>query len=159
MIQLAFYKGTRRENPQHAQWQDRLICWWTRSRFSHVEFIARWQSSGSAATCWAASNREGQVRVASIDVLNGRWEIVNVPLWDYEAMLEFFVERRGTPYGWLCALAHALPRPLRPLLRWLGGHLPYCSQIIAAARLRPHPWITPQELYELAQRAIASGES
>lgn len=149
MIQLAFYLGTKRENPTHARWLDRLVCWWTGSRFSHVEFVEAWPTAG-VATCWSASHRDGKVRAARIEIHNGRWLVVHVPHWNYHQVLAHYRARRGTSYGWLCAAAHALPQPLRGLMRWAGKQLPYCSSIAAEACGVPNPWITPQELYQLA---------
>lgn len=145
MIQLAFYLGRKAENPA-TQWMDRLICWWTDSRFSHVEFVQRWETAG--ATCWAASNRDGEVRSTVIDVKNGRWLLLTVPYADYNRLLAHFQANKGRKYGWLCALAHAAPRPMRGLMRAIGRHLPYCSSIVAAGMGLPDVWITPGQLYD-----------
>lgn len=146
MIQLAFYLGRKAENPA-TQWMDRLICWWTGSRYSHVEFIAAWDGDGNA-TCWSASNRDGGVRSTLIDVHSGRWRVVTVPYGDYNRLLAHFKANEGRKYGWLCAAAHVAPRPLRGLLRAIGRHLPYCSNIIAVGVGMPDVWISPQQLFE-----------
>lgn len=162
MVQLAFYLGTKRENP-HARILDRVICWWSGrweripgrllprrvvARFSHVEFIERWHGGETWAACWAASNREGDVRKTALDVKNGRWVILSVPRRDYQRLLAHFQARKGQSYGWICAAAHIFPRVLRPLVRAIGGNEPYCSSIIADGLGFSDPWIAPQKLYD-----------
>jgi hypothetical protein len=145
VIQLAFYLGRKADNPA-SHWMDRLICWWTESRFSHVEFVERSEAWGS--TCWAASNRDGEVRSTTIDLKTGRWLILTVPYADYNRLLAHFKANKGRKYGWLCALAHAAPRPVRGLLRAIGRRLPYCSSIIAAGMGFHDQWINPGQLYD-----------
>ena len=55
---LAFYKGTRAENP-HARIFDRLTCWRTGGRFSHCELVQ--DIISPHGLCWSASLREAAI--------------------------------------------------------------------------------------------------
>jgi hypothetical protein len=126
-IILAFYKGTKAENPA-APLFDRLVCWWPRSRgrFAHVELVA-WRV-GMLATCWSASMRDGScVREKNIHLTSGRWVLVLLPYLDTSAAVTWFEGARGRFYDYPGLLGYLVPF-FKQLRRWL-----YCSESVAEA--------------------------
>jgi len=146
MATIAFYKGTRFENPK-ARVLDRLICWWMRSRgrFSHCELVeARVDRFGY---CWAASARDREgVRRKLLDLGTGRWVLVRVPGWDHDGALRFAAARAGAPYDWFGIASFVLT--FIPQVR--GWH--YCSELIALAvgLVKTHR-VSPSDLFAIAQ--------
>lgn len=141
MITLAFYLGTRRENPEGAQLADRLICAFTRSRFSHVEWVEFTSPSGFSY-CWSASPREGEVRGKFIALQPERWVLAQLPA-DQAQPLAWFRQHQGARYDWMGAAANVLPLLPDDPQRW------YCSQAVAAAAGLGEIHITPQQLWQL----------
>jgi hypothetical protein len=124
---VAFYKGTRAENPQ-ARLFDRLVCWWPRSRgrFSHAELVGH--RIGTIGICWSASMRDGScVREKNIDLASGRWVLVLVPYLDTAPAVTWFEGARGRAYDYPGILGYVMPG-IKQLRRWL-----YCSEAVAEA--------------------------
>jgi hypothetical protein len=155
MITLAFYKGTRRENPK-AQWWDWLVCWWTKGRFSHCEIVIPGTRTGGRVTCASSSNRDGGVRTKRITLTTGRWVMVAMPHYENPAAIDWFDQHEDARYDWLGILGFVFP--------WIKDNPRrfYCSEacalaLTASARASAPPdlpltWppaaISPQALYE-----------
>ena len=101
MIALAAYTPHR--------WSDiggRLICWWTRSPYSHVEIVIN-------GVCYSSSLRDGGVRPAVIDLKPSWWRTIQIGWRDEEAALRVFEQHRGKPYGYGDLIAqHVLRLPV-----------------------------------------------
>lgn len=84
----------------------RLICWWTRSKYSHVEIIIN-------GVCYSSSLRDGGVRKKAIDLTKPHWRVIPVEWADEDAALRVFEQHRGKPYGYGDLIAqHALRLPV-----------------------------------------------
>lgn len=128
MITLAFYKGTRQENPK-ARLFDRLICWWhlSRGRFSHVELVIPGTRMGGRATCASASSRDGGVRSKRITLTTGRWVLVTLPFHPSMPAVDWFDEHEDARYDWRGVAGF--------VLTWLRDSWSrfYCSRALALA--------------------------
>ena len=88
MIALAAYTPHR--------WSDiggRLICWWTRSPYSHVEIVIN-------GVCYSSSMRDGGVRPKPINLNKPWWRTIQIDWRDPDDVLKVYAEHRGKPYGW-----------------------------------------------------------
>lgn len=148
MIRVLFYKGTKRENPG-THILDQLICWWTGSRFSHVEFVVAIDSDGRWARTWSASPRDGAVRTTLIDLGTNRWELATLP-GDPDYALRWFESKAGAGYSWLGAMGFVCP-VFFWLARKVGQGRFYCSEAIACAMgpACPDKKKTPEDLHQL----------
>lgn len=101
MIALAAYTPHR--------WSDiggRLICWWTRSPYSHVEIVIN-------GVCYSSSIRRGGVSKAVIDLNKPHWRVIPIDWADEGAALRVFEQHQGKPYGWLDLITqHVLRLPV-----------------------------------------------
>ena len=68
-MKLAFYKG--REDLY-----DRLISWWTRGPYSHVELVI------SDNYCMSSSPKDGGIRFKHIDLRPDHWDLVELEGYD-----------------------------------------------------------------------------
>ena len=88
MIALAAYTPHK--------WHDfggRLICWWTRSPYSHVEIVIN-------GVCYSSSLWNGGVRKKVIDLSKPHWRVIPIEWADEKAALRVFEQHKGKPYGW-----------------------------------------------------------
>lgn len=118
----------------------RLICWWTRSEFSHVELVI-------AGQCYSSSLRDGGVRKKAINLGPSHWSLIPAPWVDADYALRFFEATEGDRYGYLDLIGqHVLRLPWHDRRGWL------CSEWIAeACRLaNPQQW-HPGGLMEYAR--------
>ena len=101
MIALAAYTPHK--------WHDiggRLICWWTRSPYSHVEIVIN-------GVCYSSSLRRGGVSKAVIDLDKPHWRVIPIEWADEEAALRVYRRYEGMPYGWGDLIAqHVLRLPV-----------------------------------------------
>lgn len=125
MLRAAFYKGTR---PGVAGIYNRLVRWWTRSPYSHVELV---MSTGRA---WSASFEDGGVRSKLIDFDPAKWDLVDLPAELEQGAEAWFKERRGNKYDLLGNLQFVLAAIPHSRKRW------FCSEAVAAALGIPEPW-------------------
>ena len=152
---IAFYLGNRSENAK-AQLFDWLICWLTKSRFSHVELLARHSTEsvmvggkvyiGPVAWMLSASARENSVREAWRTLDLSRWAVVEFE-GDSAPALAYIRARiaMGTKYGWFDLLSFVLP------WRVSWRKTDFCSEVIAAAFGLSAPWKkSPQYMYDWA---------
>lgn len=81
---LAFYKGNE-------DWFDRLIQWWTKGNYSHVELVVDgfWMSS---------SRPDGGIRTKMIDPKPENWDMVEIPWADVDRAVAWFRENDGKLY-------------------------------------------------------------
>lgn len=125
MLRAAFYKGTR---PGVAGIYNRLVRWWTKSPYSHVELVV---STGRA---WSASFEDGGVRSKLIDFDPAKWDLFDLPPHLEEQAVAWFTARRGAKYDLLGNLQFILAAIPHSRERW------FCSEAVAAALGIPDPW-------------------
>lgn len=101
---LAFYKGTRAENP-NSLIGDWLICLVTHSRYSHAELVV---ANGYACSMLSSSIRDKGVREVHKVLDPKSWIIVEFDKDPTDA-IAYIRSRIGTPYGWLDLLSFLLP--------------------------------------------------
>lgn len=97
-MKIAFYKSTR---PGLPGIYNRLVRWWTRSPYSHVELIF---SDGMAAS---SSYMDGGVRFKRIDFDPTRWDFVDVAGDEIRAR-NWFLAHEGQRYDVLGNVAFVL---------------------------------------------------
>jgi len=124
-VQAAFYRGTR---PGLAGIYNRIVRWWTRSEFSHVELVL---STGRA---WSASFADGGVRSKLIDFDTENWILIDLPRELEQGAEAWFQARRGAKYDLLGNLQFVLLPIPHSQRRW------FCSEAVAAALDIPDPW-------------------
>jgi len=124
-LKAAFYRGTR---PGIAGIYNRIVRWWTRSEFSHVELVL---STGRA---WSASFADGGVRSKLIDFDTANWILIDLPPELEQGAEAWFVAHRGAKYDLLGNLQFVLAPVPQSQQRW------FCSEAVAAALGIPDPW-------------------
>lgn len=92
MLIAAFYKATR---PGWAGMYNRLVRWWERGQYSHVELIF---SDGLAAS---SSYADGGVRFKRIDFHPENWDFVELPACLEPAARAWFEVNQGKRYDLL----------------------------------------------------------
>jgi len=124
-FQAAFYKGTR---PGLAGIYSRVVRWWTKSDYSHVELVL------STDRAWSSSFEDGGVRCKPIDFDPARWDLVDLPPALEQAAEAWFEEHRGAGYDLVGNLQFVLSPIPHSRRRW------FCSEAVAAALGIPDPW-------------------
>jgi len=124
-LQAAFYKDTR---PGLAGIYSRVVRWWTKSPYSHVELVV---STGRA---WSSSFEDGGVRSKLIDFDPARWDLVDLPPALEHAAIAWFEAHRGAGYDLVGNLQFVLAPIPHSRKRW------FCSEAVAAALGIPDPW-------------------
>lgn len=113
MIALAAYTPHK--------WHDiggRLICWWTRSPYSHVEIVDVGEDEvfdPTFALCYSSSlrDRPSGVRATRIDLTKPWWRVIQIDWRDPDDVWMVYAEHRGKPYGWGDLIAqHVLRLPV-----------------------------------------------
>jgi hypothetical protein len=148
-IYLAFYKGKKQENPD-TTFFDRLICYVTNSRYSHVELVGEYSSETKIGECWTSSPRDKGVRPASIKFDPIHWELfeytgpvlLNAPNMSLQDVYTWFEPKRGLKYDWLGAVGTKFK-----LIRHVSTKY-FCSEIVAEFFMlkKPHRF-TPKKLF------------
>jgi len=124
-MKAAFYKGTR---PGIAGLYNRLVRWWTKSLYSHVELVL---SNGRA---WSSSFDDGGVRYKQIDFDPAKWDLVDLPGHFERDAEAWFRDHMGAGYDLLGNLQFVLSPVPHSQQRW------FCSEAVAAALGIPDPW-------------------
>lgn len=127
-MKIAFYKG-------HGRVYDKLVKWWTKGSYSHVEVLF---SDGYSAS---ASSRDGGIRFKKIKYNPERWDFVEVDCPEQEVQL-WFTLRAGEKYDYIGLLGF--------LWRPISGRdkLWFCSEAIAASLGYKDSWrYCPNTLY------------
>nr|WP_314540157.1 hypothetical protein [uncultured Massilia sp.] len=123
-LRVAFYKAT---HPGLPGVYNRIVRWWTRSQYSHVELVF---GDGLAAS---SSAMDGGVRVKSIEFESGKWDFVDLPDHLALAAWKWFNDHEGAAYDYL-GNVHFVLSPLGGSERkW------FCSEAISAALGIPDP--------------------
>ncbi|GAB3416604.1 hypothetical protein NX774_12265 [Massilia agilis] len=133
MLRAAFYKGTHAGLPGL---YNRLVRWWCKSAYSHVELIF---ANGLAAS---SSYMDGGVRFKAIDFDPVRWDFVELPGYLEEAAWAWYASHLGQPYDLLGNLHFVVGGIGDDKRKW------FCSESVAAALGLPDPWrYDPATLY------------
>jgi len=119
-VKIAFYK-------EKAGWIDRVIRWWTKSPYSHVEMVMpdnyTWMGISPFLT--------GQVdKRTKTDFDPEKWDFVSLEINElqHEIIQDFFTETKGCKYDWIgMLLSQCLPFHIKRKNKW------YCSEWIAYA--------------------------
>lgn len=141
---IAYYLGRKEDNP-HTRWLDRIICFFTRSKYSHVELVYDYSEISQVGLCWSSSPRDGGVRPRRIDFNTGRWELFEVPTeFTQEQIVSWFNEtRKGSEYDWFGALGAYLSWIRHNPNKW------FCSEIVGECLgVSGASKMTPEELFE-----------
>jgi hypothetical protein len=125
MLRAAFYRGTHAGLPGV---YNRVVRWWTRSKYSHVELVF---STGHAAS---SSYMDGGVRFKMIDFNEDKWDFVDLPAHLERAAFGWFLAHRGQKYDLLGNLHFIVAPVADDKRRW------FCSESVAAALGLPDPW-------------------
>ncbi len=149
-MKLAMYKG-----PPTDFWRTvghETTCLWTRSEYSHAELVFSEPLVNGKHFCASASARDGGVRFKSIDLSTGRWDVYDMPGFDWDDenhARQWFLDHEGMPYDYLGLAWFVLPID--------GFNNParyFCSEAIAAAlRMRQPHKVHPQRLLDAALKA------
>ena len=158
-MELWFYKA------EHGDWKDRLIGWWTRGPYSHVEIAF------SDGLCFSSSPRDGGCRFVKIDP-SDHWDSLSLRQ-SMEDMTARFVQSRqagispttitniyerkirewcetqvGKPYDWQAVLGFTFQEPaFEDREKW------YCSEVVLYAFNHFGLWkgnchLHPNQMYE-----------
>lgn len=126
-VQLALYKGK-------GQIGNRLICWWTRSIYSHCELVVD-------GVCYSSSVMDKGVRKKQvgngpdqIDLRPEHWDLVQLPWANAAAVLEHFGRTDPDRYGWPTLVLSQVFNRNRQV-----EHAAFCSEWCAAALGLPSP--------------------
>ena len=119
-VVLAFYKGK-------GDWLDWLIRLFTRSQYSHVEYVqdSTAMDDQGRHECWSSSFRDGGVRAKPILLKDDKWDLVLLTWFDEDQRL-LFALRKGEKYDYLGILfSQVLPFHIQRNGQW------FCSEIVA----------------------------
>ena len=140
-MRAAFYRGTR---PGLAGIYNRLVRWWCRSSYSHVELVF---SDGWAAS---ASYMDGGVRLTRIEFDPARWDLVELPAHLEAGARAWFEAHLGQPYDLLGNLHFVVSPVADDKDRW------FCSESVGAALGMPEAWrFDPGTLYAVLAGGFA----
>lgn len=142
MMRIAFYKGS-------GAVFDKLIRWWTKSAYSHCEFVF------SDGAFFSASPRDGGTRFKFI-AQDEQWDFVDLPFstMDELRIRNFCDSENGCNYDWIgIALTQVLPLSFESPWWW------FCSEVLVAGlqEIGYFPLLTPSkidpgQLYRLAKK-------
>lgn len=129
---LAMYKGS-------GNIYDKLIRWWTESKYSHCELVVD-------GVWYTSSPRDGGVVKRELK-MSSNWDMYDV--YVDEKRLEMVMNRNeGAKYDWLgIVFTQVLPFGIHSKSRM------FCSEFVAEVLgyYRPHEW-SPQDVYEKVSR-------
>lgn len=143
-MKLLFYKG------KSGTWLDKLICYVTKSEYSHVEFVSR--DDGTVYECWSSSNRDGGIRKTYITVNPEHWTLLELPTAD-AVNTNWFLERTGQKYDYVGLLCPILKTSLfSSKSKW------FCSEAIAEVLGHKDSWrYTPEMLFQIYSKKAKDG--
>jgi hypothetical protein len=135
-MKIAFYLA------ENGNWVDKLISFFTISKYSHCELVFSDGEFGSA------SARDDGVRLKYIEQ-DSKWEIFDLKNEDgteitpeQESACHFWFKlNEGQPYDWPGAMMSLFG------VNWTSNDKKFCSYICAKL-LELDPIVTPQKLYE-----------
>jgi hypothetical protein len=133
-MKIAFYKATR---PGLMGIYNLLVCWWTRSPYSHAEIVFK---DGLAAS---SSLMDGGVRFKRIDFNPAHWDFLEIT-GDEFAIREWFIDHEGDDYDLMGNVGFVIG-----FIRDSEGKFS-CAESIAAALGYTAPWrYSPAILHSL----------
>lgn len=152
-MRVAFYKSTR---PGLAGIFNRLVRWWTRGPYSHVELIIDTRlRARSTYVCYSSSAEDGGVRSKRIDIRPEKWDVIELNPLTYsvdKARLWYFL-RMGAKYDYR-GLLGGVVRSVKD-----DRHKYFCSESIAAALGFDDPWrFDPNTLHKALTRGQKNHE-
>lgn len=115
---IAFYKY------QHGNWQDKLVAWFTGSRYSHVEMVF------DNGDCISSSLRDDGVRVKKIRMADEKWLLLrlNVTKRQEQKMRLWLAHRIGASYDFKgLLLSHVFPLGMHDKQNF------FCSELLTLA--------------------------
>lgn len=121
----AFYKSTR---PGWAGWYNRLVRWWERGKYSHVELIF---SDGLAAS---SSYMDGGVRFKRIDFHPEHWDFIELPAYLEPLARNWFEANAGKRYDLLGNVRFLADFMQDDRSKW------FCSEALAESIGMPESW-------------------
>jgi len=139
-MQLRFYKG------EFGDYWDKLICFWTRGPYSHVELHF------GDDECFSSSSRDNGVRFKTIP-LTDRWAVVDIGHEDIKSDVRAWCQSEvGKQYDWAGAIGCGL---------WLNlssKNKRFCSEVTMMAldrfKIRHCPDVlSPNRMYEMVIRS------
>jgi hypothetical protein len=156
-VKVAFYKSK-------GDWKNRIIRWWTKSPYSHVELILPDESTWVSISPMLTST----VSKRNIDTVNSLddWDFLSFelswrkPVREYQLkqLYNFIEETEGARYDWLgMILSQMCPYLIKHRDKW------YCSEWIAHALVKARlvdwgklqiystPNLSPGKLYNLLE--------
>lgn len=105
----------------------RAIQWWTNSIYSHCELVVNGVSYSSSAM-------DGGVRGKVIAMNSDKWDFIELPWADADAVIQYFSVTDHHKYGWLGLITGQLFN-----LNRSEKDTQFCSQWCAAAVGLPNP--------------------
>ena len=117
---------------------DKLIRWWTKSEYSHVELII-------GDYWYSISPRDTYVRKKIIDYKEDHWDIIDIDArYSPGYALLFYEKIKGSKYDWAgILLSQVLPLNVHDRKRW------FCSEFVAATLKIDNPnRYSPEDLYK-----------
>ena len=143
-MKLAFYKGKQRLF-------NRLVAWWTRGPYSHVELVFGPAKDGRYV-CGSASHTDGGVRIKTIALTPDKWDVFDVDVGNAEAAKNWFSSHWADGYDYLGLFGFVLRRGLQSRQRW------FCSEAVAAALGFFEPWrYDPNALFARVKGGASHG--
>ncbi len=142
-IYVAFYKGRK-------TWLDKLICFITRSKYSHCEIYVR--TVEGSRVLYSSSPRDGGVRMKYLNkpLDLKKWELI--PLDEkitHTKVKEFFTKTKGKKYDYIGAIASVVSIFKQNPNRY------FCSEWVAKCleiyKPKPHR-LTPKKLFTLLEK-------
>ena len=131
-IRLAFYKGD-------GDWVDKLVRWWTKSQYSHVEVVV-------GDTWYSSSPRDGGVRMKKIEYKPEDWDLVEYKGVSETAVHELYRKTKGCKYDFVgILLSQWLPLRIQSKGKW------YCSEWCAKLKYSKTN-VNPEELFRLVSK-------
>ena len=119
-VKVAFYKGK-------GNWKHKIIRWWTKSPYSHVELVMpdnyTWASISPLLTATVSKRIK-----TDFDLEN--WDFVSLEINEiqHEVIQDFFEETKGCKYDWIGMIcSQLLPFHIKRKNKW------YCSEWILYA--------------------------
>jgi hypothetical protein len=119
-ITIAFYKG-------EGDILNKIVRWWTNSKYSHAEMILDDQETWISISPKLLSKIDSTRRFFASHT---EWDFIPLEVTEeqYKTILDFFNETRGSKYDWFgMLLSQFLPFRIKTENRW------YCSEWIAYA--------------------------
>jgi hypothetical protein len=135
-IKIAFYHA------KHGTLQDKLIAFFTKGEFSHVEIVFE------DGTAYSSSPRDGGVRAKNIHFDAQKWHILEVEISpiEYNTLRKYLHQRIGIQYDWIAIFGH--------FIGITHGNKYTCTEIISEGLSfytqilhNVRHGITPDELY------------